>query len=70
MKTTKYILKNNSRSEGTYFYNGEYKSIGPNEEISLEHAPTNKTANLTLVIFKKEVKDDFVKEPLNKKIRR
>jgi hypothetical protein len=70
MKVTKYILKNNSRSEGTYLIDGEYKIIYPNEEISLQHAPTNKTANVTLIVYKKEVKDDFVKEPLSKKVRR
>ena len=69
MKQTVYLIKNNSKSEGTYFYNGEYKIIYPGEEISLSKAPVNKTANVTITIYRKEVSDG-VKEPLNKKVRK
>jgi hypothetical protein len=55
MKKTFYILKNVSGSEGTYFLDGEYKSLYPGDEIVLDRAPVNKTTNLQVSIFKKEV---------------
>ena len=69
MKETKYIIRNNSRSEGTYFSNGEYKIIYPGEEILLDRAPVSKTANVTMIVFKKPVSEG-IKEPLNKKVRK
>ena len=55
MKQTFYILKNNSGSEGTYLIKGEYKSLFPGEQIELKSMPTNRTANLTLSMYRKEI---------------
>lgn len=55
MKKTFYILKNISGSEGTYFLDGEYVPIYPGDEVVLEKPPVNKTSNLQISIFKKEV---------------
>lgn len=66
MKQTFYLLKNNSRSEGTYFIDDDYKSLFPGNEVILSKAPTNKTENLTLILFRKEVGEEKI---LNKKRR-
>ena len=66
MKQTFYILKNNSGSEGTFLIDGEYKSIFPGEKIELTKRPVNKTENVTLVIYKKNVGDS----PILNKIKR
>lgn len=55
MKKTFYTLKNKSGSEGTYLLNGEYKPLYPGEEITLDRPPVNKTANIVLTIYKKNV---------------
>lgn len=54
MKETFFMLKNNSRSEGTYLIDGEYKPIYPGETITLKKAPVNHTTNVTMVMYKKE----------------
>ena len=69
MKQTMFIVKNNSKSEGTYFFNGEYKIIYPGEEVVLTKAPVNKTANVSITIFRKTVSEG-VQQPLNKKNRK
>ena len=69
MKQTKYIIRNNTRSEGTYFSNGEYKIIYPGEEILADTAPLTKTANVTVIVFKQTVNEKLA-APLNKKIRK
>ena len=66
MKQTFYILKNNSGSEGTFLIDGEYKSIFPGEKIELTKKPVNKTENVTLVIYRKNVGDS----PILNKIKR
>lgn len=66
MKQTFYILKNNSGSEGTFLIDGEYKSIFPGEKIELTKRPVNKTENVTLVIYRKNVGDS----PILNKIKR
>lgn len=68
MKQTFYIIRNDSASDGMYFSNGQYKTIYPNQEIVLEQQPTNKTANVTVTVFRKEILDT-VKPALNKKVR-
>ena len=55
MKQTFYILKNSSLSDGTYFYDGEYKTLYAGQEVTLEKAPSNKTANLSVIQYRKEV---------------
>ena len=55
MKKTFYILKNISGSEGTYFLDGEYKPLYPGDELVLDKLPVNKTANILISTFKKEV---------------
>lgn len=55
MKKTFYTLKNKSGSEGTYLLNGEYKPLYPGEEITLDRPPVNKTANIVLTMYKKDV---------------
>ena len=55
MKQTFYLLKNTSRSEGTYLFKGEYKTLFPGDEITLNQRPTNTTSNIFVSIFKKEV---------------
>ena len=67
MKQTFYILKNPSLSDGTYFMDGEYKTLYAGQEITLEKLPSNKTANLEIIQFRKEV--GFPKL-LNKKTRK
>ncbi len=57
MKQTFYIVKNNSLSEGTYLFEGEYKTLFPGEEVTLKKAPTNKTANLSIVLYRQEMRD-------------
>lgn len=57
MKQTFYIVKNNSRSEGTYLIKGEYKTIFPGEEITLKQRPTTTTSNVLISMYKKEVSD-------------
>ena len=54
MKETFFMLKNNSKSEGTYLIDGEYKPIYPGETITLKKAPVNHTTNVSVVIYKKE----------------
>jgi hypothetical protein len=67
MKQTFCILKNNSGSEGTYFIDGEYKTIFPGQEITLDKIPVNKTANITTVLYRRTIGEEKV---LNKKTRR
>lgn len=55
MKQTLYLLKNSSLSEGTYLYNGEYKSLFPNEEITLNTMPTSITDNIKVSMYKKDI---------------
>lgn len=57
MKQTFYIVKNNSRSKGTYLIKGEYKTIFPGEEITLKQRPTASTSNVLISMYKKEVSD-------------
>ena len=57
MKQTFYVIKNNSASEGTYLIDGEYKSLFPGEEVTLKRAPTNKTENLSVVLYRQEIRD-------------
>lgn len=64
MKKTFYTLKNTSGSEGTYFIDGDYKTLFPGQELTLEKPPVNKTANIKLVVFRKEIKNTV---PLNLK---
>ena len=54
MKETFYMLKNNSKSEGTYLIDGEYKPIYPGETITLRKAPVNYTNNVIMVMYRKE----------------
>ena len=54
MKETFFMLKNNSKSEGTYLIDGEYKPIYPGETITLKKAPVNYTNNVSMVMYKKE----------------
>lgn len=68
MKQTFYILKNNSASEGTYLYKDNYKSLMPEQEITLDQMPTNKTENITVIVYRKDI-DNEVKKPLGKKVR-
>lgn len=55
MKQTFYLLKNNSRSEGTYLIKGEYKTLFPGEEITVTQRPTNTTSNILISVYKKEI---------------
>ena len=66
MKQTFYILKNESGSEGTFLINGEYKSIYPGEKFEFTQKPTNKTENVTLIMYRKEVGES----PILNKIKR
>lgn len=55
MKKMFYTLKNKSGSEGTYLLDGEYKPLYGGEEITLERPPVNKTSNITLTMYKRDV---------------
>lgn len=55
MKQTFYLLKNTSLSDGTYLFKGEYKTLFPGEEITLNQRPTNTTSNIFVSVYKKEV---------------
>jgi len=55
MKQTFYMIRNDSKSEGTYLIDNEYKTIHPGQEISLPKPPVNKTVNVTLIMYKREV---------------
>ena len=65
MKQTFYIIKNNSRNEGTFFIDGDYRSIYPGEKLEFSKKPLNYTANLILSVYHKEIGDSPI---LNKKI--
>lgn len=60
MKQTFYIVKNNSRSEGTYLIKGEYKTIFPGEEITLKQRPTTTTSNVLISMYKKETSEETI----------
>lgn len=55
MKKMFYTLKNKSGSEGTYLLDDEYKPLYGGEEITLERPPVNKTSNITLTMYKRDV---------------
>ena len=57
MKQTFYIIKNNSGSTGTFLFEGEYRTLFPGEEVTLKKAPTNKTDNLSVVMYRQEIRD-------------
>ena len=66
MRKTFFVLRNQSQSEGMYLIDGEYKTLYPGEEKTLEHEPTSKTSNLFISMYRKEVSETPV---LNKKKR-
>lgn len=55
MKQTFYVLTNNSRSEGIVYIDGEYKSVFPDDRIVLDRCPTDRTSNIVLSIYRKEM---------------
>jgi len=57
MKTTVYLLKNNSGSDGEYLLNDEYVTLEAHDKIVLNQKPVNWTANITMVPVRKEVKE-------------
>lgn len=57
MKQSFYVIKNNSASEGTYLIDGEYKTLFPGDEVTLRRAPNNKTENLSVVLYRQEIRD-------------
>jgi hypothetical protein len=67
MKQTFFILKNHSQSNGTYYINGEYKTLMPGEQITYDHQPTNHTSNIIVTMYRKELKTET--PILNKKRR-
>ena len=69
MRQSFYILKNDSLSSGMYFDGGDYKTLMPGLEVVLDHAPVNKTANIVVSVFRKEVENE-IKQPLAKKVRK
>lgn len=64
MKKTYYLMKNVSGSEGTYLLDGKYLPLYPGEEKVLDRPPVNKTANIMLSTFKRDVGSGQI---LNKK---
>lgn len=67
MRETFYIIKNNSKSEGTFLIDNEYKPIYPGEEITLKKMPVNKTANVSVSIYRRETESGKI---LNKKVKK
>ena len=59
MKQTFYMLKNKSKSEGTYFIDNDYKVIYPGETITLTKAPVNHTVNVSITMYQKDINNDF-----------
>ena len=57
MKQTVYLLKNESGSDGEYLINDEYETLAPHSQIVLNQKPVNCTANIKLVVVRKEVKE-------------
>lgn len=55
MKQTFYVLTNNSRSEGTVYIGGEYRTIYPDDRITTDKCPTNKTSNIIVSMYLKEM---------------
>lgn len=55
MKKTVYVLRNNSKSTGTYYVNGEYQYIYPNEIVELSKTPTSITKNISVSYYRKEL---------------
>lgn len=62
MKQTFYILENKSASEGTYLQNGVYKTLFPNERIELTARPTNKTDNITITVYNKNIGETILRK--------
>lgn len=56
----RYILKNNSGSEGTYLIDGEYKTLFPNKDIELKKRPVTMTDNISLTIYRKRVGEEIL----------
>jgi len=56
----RYILKNNSSSEGTYLIDKEYKTLFPNTEVELRKRPTTVTNNITITIYRKRVGEEIL----------
>ena len=67
MKQTFFTLKNNSKSEGTYLIDGEYKVIYPGETISLKKSPTSYTANVSLTLYRKDIAESPILYKKSKK---
>lgn len=55
MKKTYYVLTNKSRSEGTYYLDGEYISIFPGDTVKLEKQPANVTSNVIVSMYQRDV---------------
>lgn len=68
MRETFYILRNNSKSEGTYLIDDEYKSLYPGEEITLKRLPVNRTANLSIAIYRRETEPGKIQNKKPKKV--
>lgn len=62
MKQTFYILENKSASEGTYYINGKYSSIFPGERIELTSRPVNKTENVIITVYTKNVGETVLRK--------
>lgn len=62
MKQTFYILENKSASEGTYYMNGRYNSIFPGERIELTSRPVNKTENVIITVYTKNVGETVLRK--------
>lgn len=56
----RYILKNNSSSEGTYLIDGKYETLFPNKEIELNKRPTTVTENISITIYRKRVGEEIL----------
>ena len=60
MKQAFYVLKNSSHSEGTFLFKGEYKTLFPGQEVTLNQRPTNYTANILISVYKKEMNETIL----------
>ena len=62
MKQTFYILENNSASEGTYYHKGKYESLFPGQTVELESRPVNKTENITITVYNKNMGETVLRK--------
>lgn len=58
MKVTVHLLKNMSGSSGQYLLDDEYHVLPAGKQIELEKKPVNVTSNISVLTFRKTIKEN------------